>query len=380
MLMNVSFLKSLLLSGALAFTIPTFAQSPAKLKDNWQNLDLKTDSTFGISTEKAYNELLQGKKNVPVLVAVIDGGVDIEHEDLKKVIWVNPKEVAGNQKDDDKNGYIDDIHGWDFIGSATGDVHYDNTELTRIIRKYQVEFAGKDTTSLSGNSLDDYKTFQKLNQELAMKQTEANGSLQGIMGFKKALDSVLMKINKPEPTAADFENFKPDAGLETRVRTVVLNLLPKFKDYDDFKAQVFDEGIEHYEAQVKYHYNLQFDPRSTVGDDYANSSQRNYGNADVTGPDADHGSHVSGIIGAVRDNNLGIKGVAGDVMIMPVRTVPDGDERDKDVANAIRYAAANGAKVINMSFGKGYSWDKKAVDDAVKFAVSKGITGTCCRK
>jgi cell wall-associated protease len=110
-----------------------------------------------------------------------------------------------------------------------------------------------------------------------------------------------------------------------------------------------------------------------VGDNYADSNERNYGNNDVTGPDAKHGSHVAGIIGADRYNNIGIMGVANNVSIMAIRVVPTGDERDKDVANGIRYAVDNGAKVINMSFGKGYKWDKKVVDEAVKYAEEKGV-------
>ncbi|MBS7566275.1 S8 family peptidase [Mucilaginibacter sp. Bleaf8] len=350
------------------------AQAPVKAKENWQNLDFKTDSVFGISTEKAYAELLKGKKSKPVLVAVIDGGVDIKHEDLKQVIWNNPKEKAGNGKDDDKNGYIDDLHGWDFIGGAKGAVHWDNVEAVRLLRKYQAQFANTtDSTKLSADQRVQYRKYLKVKSEVSTKLTEAQQSVQGVGGFKRVLEGILTKLNNQNPTLADFQKFEPAGDPETRVVGVVSNLLPQFKDFKDFKRQVIDEAYDHYDTQVKYHYNVDFDSRSIVGDNYANSNERNYGNADVAGPDADHGSHVSGIIGAVRNNNLGIKGVADNVMIMSVRTVPDGDERDKDVANAIRYAAANGAKVINMSFGKGYSPDKKAVDEAIKFAISKDV-------
>ncbi len=361
------------MAGGLSLALSVQAQSPVKPKDNWQNLDLKTDSTFGISTEKAYAELLKGKKSKPVLVAVIDGGVDINHEDLKQVIWNNPKEKAGDNKDNDKNGYIDDLHGWDFIGGAKGDVHWDNVEATRVVRAYQTKFASADSTKLSGQDLVQFRQYQRAKQEVATKRMQAEQSLQGIGGFKQVLESVLTKMGNQNPTLADFQKFEPAGDAETRVVAVVSQLLPQFKDFKDLKKQAIDDGFEHYEAQAKYHYNIDFDPRPIVGDNYANSSERNYGNADVAGPDADHGSHVAGIIGAVRDNNLGIKGVANNVVIMSVRTVPDGDERDKDVANAIRYAADNGAKVVNMSFGKGYSWDKKVVDEAIKYAISKDV-------
>src|SRR6478752_5631546 len=94
--------KIIALLSLSALPLLSLAQKP-----NWQNLDLKTDTTFGISTEKAYKELLKGKKSTPVLVAVLDGGVDLNHEDLKRVIWTNKKEIAGNGIDDDKNGYRD---------------------------------------------------------------------------------------------------------------------------------------------------------------------------------------------------------------------------------------------------------------------------------
>ena len=117
-----------------------------------------------------------------------------------------------------------------------------------------------------------------------------------------------------------------------------------------------------------------FDPRAEiVGDDYKNSYEKGYGNNDVEGPDAQHGTHVGGIVGAKRNNDIGMDGVADNVQLMSVRAVPDGDERDKDVANAIIYSVDNGAKVINMSFGKGFVYDKKAVDKAVKYAEKKGV-------
>ena len=133
------------------------------------------------------------------------------------------------------------------------------------------------------------------------------------------------------------------------------------------------EAKKAYESQILYGFNTDYDPRRIVGDDYANTAERRYGNGDVMGPDAMHGTHVSGIIGAVRNNGVGVDGVSPAVQIMSVRTVPDGDERDKDVANAIRYAADNGAKIINMSFGKAYSPHKAAVDAAVRYAMDKGV-------
>jgi subtilisin family serine protease len=366
-------LKRLVLVAGLCLPVFTYAQEAPKTKPNWQNLDLKTDSVFGISTEKAYNELLKGKKHVTVLVAVIDGGVDVNHEDLKKVIWNNPKEIAGNKKDDDKNGYADDIHGWDFIGSAKGDVHYDNLELTRLVRINNARFANVDSTKLTGKDLADFKAYSAMKADMDKQVAKAQQTYTVINKFNTLLDGVLAKLGSQNPSLDDIKKFEPKDNGEAYVKRVLESALPEFKNVADFREKEVNGGLTHFKEQLDYHLNLNFNSRDTVGDNYNNANERFYGNNDVTGPDADHGTHVAGIIGAVRDNNLGIMGVANDVAIMSVRTVPTGDERDKDVANAIRYAAANGARVINMSFGKSYSYNKKTVDEAVKFALSKDV-------
>jgi subtilisin family serine protease len=342
-------------------------------KANWQNLDLKTDSVFGISTERAYKELLHHKKASTVLVAVIDGGVDTAHEDLKAIIWNNPKEKAYNGKDDDKNGYVDDVHGWNFIGGPKGDVHYDNLELVRILRRDSAKYAGLTDSNVTDADRAGWEKYQKMRKEYEQGLVNATRTLQGIEGFKTVLDRVVAGIGKDTPTIDDFKKYIPRDPGETQICRVVIGQLQKDPDYTHFKEDELGAALKHYQVQKEYQYNISYDPRSIVGDDYNNSQDRNYGNTDVTGPDADHGTHVSGIIGAVRDNGIGIMGVADHVQIMAVRVVPDGDERDKDVANGIRYAADNGAKVVNMSFGKGYSWDKKAVDEAVKYAMSKDV-------
>lgn len=353
--------------------LPLFLRAQPTQKPNWQNLDLQTDSVFGISTEKAYTELLNGKKHVPVLVAVIDGGVDINHEDLKSVIWTNPKEIPGNGVDDDKNGYVDDIHGWDFIGSASGDVHYDNLEVTRLVRIDKAKFDKLDTTNLTGADAKEFDNYRNMRADLNKQLQKAQHTVFIINRVNTLLDGILQKMNKTNPTAADFKNYNPDGQAEGFVVKIMVEHLGEYPSLAEFRKNELDEPLKHFQTEVDYHLNIDFNPRSIVGDNYDDSSEHFYGNNDVTGPDADHGTHVSGIIGAVRDNNIGVKGVANDVMIMSVRTVPDGDERDKDVANAIRYAANNGAKVINMSFGKPYPYDKKAVDEAVKYAMSKDV-------
>lgn len=370
---NLFPLKRLLLAGLLFCASGVYAQNIDKPKPNWQNLDLNIDGVPGISTERAYNELLKGKKSTKVIVAVIDGGVDVNHEDLKDIIWTNPKEIAGNNTDDDKNGYADDVHGWNFIGSVKGNVHYDNMELTRLLKKDWMKFAYANPDVLKGDELKAYTDHEKYKKELTKKRDEATQSLQNLTAFKNALEATQHAVGVANPTIQDFIDFNPQTNRDLNVKVMVLKYLPNYKDYNEFKKKMVDDAYKYYNERLNYHLNLDYESRDVVGDNYANSNERFYGNSDVAGPDADHGSHVAGIIAAVRNNALGIKGVADNVAIMSVRTVPNGDERDKDVANAIRYAADNGAKVINMSFGKPYSWDKKVVDEAVKYAISKDV-------
>ncbi|WP_411274183.1 S8 family peptidase [Daejeonella sp.] len=368
----MNFIKKLLYTVAvIALPFTSFAQSDAdeKPKENWQNLDLKNDGVFGISTEKAYNELLKGKTSKPVIVAVIDGGIDEKHEDLKQVMWVNPKEIAANGIDDDKNGYIDDIHGWNFLGK----VHHDNMEVVRLVNKLQPKYAAAlNSTPFSEEERKEFQLYKKLVTDYMARLQQAKMGFQNTTLILKHLDEILVKMGKTEPTIVDFNDYKSEGDIESQV---VKFIKPEIKksSYKEFRQEL-EEGIKHYDTQIKYHLNLEYDPRKdSIGDNYANSYEKFYGNNDITGPDAEHGSHVAGIIGAVRSNNLGIKGIADNVKIMALRTVPDGDERDKDVANSIRYAVDNGAKIINMSFGKAYSWDKKVVDEAVKYAVSRDV-------
>ncbi len=306
-------------------------------------------------------------------MAVIDGGIDIEHEDLKKVLWVNQKEIPGNGIDDDKNGYVDDVHGWNFIGSPKANIHYDNMEVIRLVNKLEPKYAAAlNTTPFTEEERKEFQTYKKVVTDYMAKLQSAQMGLQNTTMIKKYLDEITAKIGNDNPTSDDFGNYKAENDIESQVIKFIRPELKK-ADFKKFYEELKD-GIKFYDTQVKYQLNVEFDPRKdSVGDDYANSYERYYGNNNVTGPDAEHGTHVAGIVGAIRNNDLGIKGVADNVKIMAIRTVPDGDERDKDVANSILYAVDNGAKILNMSFGKSYAWDKKVVDDAVKYAVSKGV-------
>lgn len=360
----------------LLFSVSADAQDKkVKLPDNWFNLDLTESGYFGISTEKAYKELLNNKPaKQQIIVAVIDGGVDINHEDLKGKIWTNKKEIPGNGIDDDNNGYIDDVNGWNFIGSKAGNLAYDNLELVRIYRKLSPKYKSTiNSSNLDSLVKEEYRLYRRVTAELGKKYDDADQSYRVLFAINQLLDSVAIVNKKTVPTLEDIEAYKPGDEIEEQVKKIIRSGSRRSGDYMTFYKEVKD-AYKSTDIMIKYNLNPKYDEREKfVGDDYANSKERNYGNGDVIGPNAEHGSHVSGIIAANRNNNLGIKGVAENVLIMPIRVVPEGDERDKDVANGIRYAVDNGARIINMSFGKNYKWDKAIVDEAVKYAEQKGV-------
>ncbi|MGE7776558.1 S8 family peptidase [Chitinophaga sp. NPDC101104] len=349
--------------------LPGFYLATAFAQQGWQHKDLAADSIFGVSTQQAY-ELLKGKKGKTVLVAVIDSGIDSVHADLRPVLWQNPRERK-NGKDDDRNGYADDTFGWSFLGSARGSILHENAELTRFVRDGQRRFPDLANLPADTSGLALYKTRRKLWQsELAKARLQLNG----VTRMKVMTDSLLLAIGKPDPTRADVLAFQPNTVQQASLRSMLLRGSKDYPSILAWKAKEIDGAYDHFKTEVDHKWNLDHNPRATlVGDNLADLHESRYGTADAMGPDASHGTHVAGIIGALRGNALGLDGVADNVRIMSVRAVPDGDERDKDIANAIRYAVDNGAKVINMSFGKAISPNKPLVDEAVKYAMQKDV-------
>jgi cell wall-associated protease len=354
---------------------------------DWFHLNAEKDGFPGASTEKLYQELVKDLRGAPVVVAVIDGGVDYDHEDLDEVMWVNEDEIPDNGIDDDNNGFVDDIHGWNFIGGADGEnVQYDNLEVTRLYRKYQNKYEGVDPQELSKKERQQYAQFKeyekevkKKREEMGKKQEEAAQNLMLYQTILEAFEKIKKEIGKEEIALEDLQNFESEDPLLSRAATVAANLVGQGNSFQEvmeglsFDLDIIEQQFEYFNTQYEYNYNPEFNSRHIVGDDYQDVDERYYGNNNVEGPDARHGTHVAGIIAAERNNGTGINGVANNARIMALRVVPDGDERDKDVANAIYYAVDNGAKIINMSFGKGYSPNKIEVDKAVKYARKKDV-------
>ena len=352
----------------LSFQIhSSFAQEKAPA--NWFNLDPATDNINGVSTDKTYNTLLKGKNSQTVIVAVIDSGVDYMHEDLKDIMWINPGEIAGNGIDDDKNGYVDDIHGWNFIGGKNGThVEFDTYEITRLYAKYTKEFEGINPEDLSRKKKKRYQEYLKIKADFEKEKEKVEKQLPNVKVLTTAANKLKEHFKKDDLTIDDLENIQTDNTAVKRSAQMIKAVLKQGLSMNDLYGY-----LDYINNSMNYGYNPDYNPRNIVGDDYADVSEKFYGNGDVKGPDAGHGTHVAGIIGAIRDNDLGMSGIANNVRIMAIRTVPNGDERDKDVANAIIYAVDNGASVINMSFGKDYATHKKAVDKAVKYAKKKDV-------
>jgi subtilisin family serine protease len=360
---------------------------------DWFLKDPETDHLQGVSVEKTYTTLLAGKPSKTVIVAVIDSGVDIEHEDLKDIIWTNVDEIPRNGIDDDKNGYVDDIHGWNFIGGKSGNVNEDTYEVTREYARLKPRFENVEEKKVPKKERDEYALWQQVKAKYDRdfkankdqydqynQQYELYTNAYGTLAF---CDSILSRSLGGKPVfKSTLATIDPQNDTVLFAKETLLKVMENVEEDIAIKEFLYElqayllelkKGVDHYTTAVEYGYNLDFNSRSIVDDNPDNLFEKGYGNNDVEGPDARHGTHVAGIIGANRRNELGIKGIADNVQIMSVRAVPNGDERDKDVANAILYAVDNGAQIINMSFGKSFSPQKDVVDKAVKYAESKGV-------
>lgn len=364
------FFGSLVLLLLLTYS-PLLAQ---EAPNNWFNLDLKKDGFPGMSTLEA-KELLKNRRGTEVVVAILDSGVDIEHEDLQGAIWVNTDEIPGNGKDDDNNGYIDDVNGWNFIGNANGkNIDEENLEKVRLYNQYKKQIGSRKRADLNRKEQKLYDLMQTYEREIEAKRQELKPNIALYEGALQVYQALADAIGKDPKLilAEDLKNFKSEDLQLMQVAQRATSFLENGENFGTILGQI-KEAYDYFYDQYNYNWNPDFDARDIIGDDPSDFNDRSYGNNNVEGPDAGHGTHVAGIVAARAGNGLGGEGVATNVKIMSVRTVPNGDERDKDVANAIRYAVDNGAHIINMSFGKGQSPYKGAVDAAIKYARKKDV-------
>jgi subtilisin family serine protease len=341
---------------------PAFLPELEDAPEGWWMMDPDTDNVAGIAIDRAYRELLGDREPArTVVVAIIDSGVDTAHVDLRPVLWRNPGEIGGTGRDDDGNGYVDDVYGWNFIGGPDGrNVDVDTYEVTRL-------YASCSLRSSAPADLD----CDRIAQAFAEKRAETEEMLPRVQQMSQVADMVWMILEGH--VGGDLTTERVRAVQTTRrdvmqAREIYLDLARH-----GITPEIIRNEVDRLEKLMEYGLDPDFDSREIVGDTYEDVTERFYGNADVTGPDASHGTGVAGIVAAARDNGSPVRGIAPAVRIMAIRAVPDGDERDKDVANAIRYAVDNGAHIINMSFGKPFSPQKEAVDAAVRYADQNGV-------
>ena len=379
--MTVSVKRTCLMAAFSAVSLYGFSQKE-EIPKGWHMMDQTKDGYYGISIDKAYEFVKTKKlKGNTVIVAVIDSGVDTLHEDLKPILWKNPKEVPGNGIDDDRNGYVDDVYGWNFLGGRDGrNVEQDSYEAARVYHKYKDKWNGKDNVSLTSLSPEDafeYQMWVRAKQEIVGEVNPLEVmQLRNMSKTMKAGDSVIRAdIKKEEYSCKDLTSYSSSVRAAQQTRDILVRIC-KANDNDEITNQ---QILDQLEGDLNKMEASEVAPKKyradVVNDNYADFNDKFYGNNNVmvSNKAALHGTHVSGIIGAVRGNGKGMDGVADQVRIMTLRAVPDGDEHDKDIALAIRYAVDNGAQVINMSFGKSFSPEKKWVDEAVKYAESKGV-------
>ena len=335
---------------------------------NWYN-----NHKVGMGTDKALKSL---KKKTPdtVIVAVIDSGIDIEHENLQGKIWTNKKEIPGNGIDDDENGYVDDVHGWNYLGNADGENQGPaRLESARILAKLRDKFEDVESEDdVKEEDKADYELYLEIKEKIdSERENYENIKMQ--MNQYKAMIPMIPSIvgemiGNEDYTEKDLKKWKPDSRDGKQMKRMALAVLS-----GELSEEVIDEQIEQIQSMIDHHFNPDYDDRSLIGDDYLDMTDLGYGNGDVQGPDALHGTHVGGIIGGIRGNDLGNDGVAPNVLLMSLRAVPDGDEFDKDVALAIRYAVDNGANIINASFGKAYCQLPDALYEAIRYAEENDV-------
>ena len=352
------------------FSLSRMLNNPSDERGDWFNASANYSDLQGSGVDYVYDHLMPPLKPQPIIVAVLDSGVDIAHEDLKNKLWTNVGEIPDNGIDDDGNGYIDDVHGWNFLGNSLGvNMDQDTLEVTREYKKYlALESEGQ---WIPNEKRDYYEGVKKAYLESFNYYTNAlaqvNEAIEVANQYKTAiLDLVDHKDFSKVGLEALLSHSEPGVVIAAQG---LLDVFEKWRSFDYLESR-----LSRYQDSLNYHYNLDFDPRKDiVMDDMTNPWEKGYGNNDVKGPVGRHGTHVAGIIAAERRNGIGIDGIADYAEIMAVRVVPNGDERDKDIANAVRYAVDNGAKIINMSFGKGYSPRKYIVDHAFRYAARKGV-------
>jgi len=351
----------------------------------WHWKDLEKDGVHGVSLFKAQQLIKDLKlKPSPVIIAVLDGGIDTAHIQIKPLLWNNPKEIPGNALDDDKNGYIDDVHGWNFLGNAAGEnINKASDEKSRVYHRYKNEFKQDklDSTSWDLTKKQAYKIWQQAAAEIVFTDEDADN-----LSFIKMARNAVVKmgvilireIEDSNFTTEQLETYQPIGKLTADTKISYLRTMQALGiDRLAGHHSIVEDLNEYISGKEQSAISIDTPPedlrKKITKDQYDNFNDQYYGNNDITGPNAKHGTHVAGLAAGIVDTNFTKSNFNNPIQIMGLRVVPDGDEYDKDVALGIRYAVNNGAKIINMSFGKSYSPEQPWVDSAIRYAASKDV-------
>src|SRR4030042_3316394 len=297
----------LLLTDVNVFSANAVNREDSSAYYNWFNLDHEVDGIPGISTDKAYNEFLKNKKSATVIVAVIDGGIDINHEDLNGKVWINEDEIPGNGMDDDQNGFVDDVSGWNFLGGADGrNIKYENYEATRIYKKYKDRFSTADNLNLTGKDFELFMLYREARKVHFDKYNKALNEMALIKKFEEnyfKADSVIKSnLNKDTFSIEEIRSFNASDSKEFVIaKSMLLNL-----NDNGFRMEKLKKYKDRVEVKLNYHFNPNFNPRSVINDNPEDPNDSIYGNNDVIASTPDHGTFVSGIIAGNRDNGIGM--------------------------------------------------------------------------
>ena len=389
--------KSLLiLSSVFIFSCKTsidfLKKENTKSFTNWYKEDFTSDSIPGISLIKTTSKLKDSKKSI--IVAVIDSQIDTYHEDLKDAIWTNKKEIPNNGIDDDHNGYTDDINGWNFLGTRSGNyIVWANFDYTRIVREYAPIFKDKKSEEIPNKDKIKYQQYLRAVEYQDKISTYYSNYLKSmeynILLFNKTNDTLKYFFPKENYTYNQLDslyrkykiNDKPyherrntnDQDLGALINSQMANLELGLTSYEKIV-----EHKTHIDSVLHKNCNINYNERISI-DDNADISIKGFGNnkvnAKIKGITVinDHSTKVSSIIAANKKNGKGIEGFNDSIKIMPLSISCSGDEHDKDVALSIRYAVDNGAKVINMSFGKEFSMYPEWVKEAFQYAEKHNV-------
>ncbi|RFC53282.1 S8 family serine peptidase [Brumimicrobium aurantiacum] len=340
--------------------------------DHWHHLDPETNGVLGVSKYRAY-ELLKDKTPDTVIVAVVDNGVELSHDDLQGVIWVNPNEIPDNGIDDDQNGYVDDIHGWNFLGNEKGEnLKNETTGLTRLYAQLHQKYKNTAKEELPKNQHQEYELYLKVKTDYLSKVKEREQSIvnlkQLLIEFNYADQTIKENLGNEKYTRTELEKSKIRNTDFTASRNFMLYMFD-----NNISKSMIEKELKTNVNALKTRLNPDFKNRENiVGDNPDDLEDTDYGNnmLDVRGPY--HGTGVASIIGAL-NNDFGVDGLAKHVKLMILRVVPNGDERDKDIALAFRYAVQNGADIISCSFAKKYALHHDFVQLAIEEAEKEGV-------